>query len=320
MKLVIYYLFYMINKDILIIGAGPVGIFTGFQCGFNKLTFATIESSEILGGQCAHLYADKPIYDIPAYKSLTGKELIEQLLEQASIFDPEYYINDHIQSIEMQDKDHIIVTTVQNTFSVKAIIIAAGMGIFTPVKPNIEYDEINTYFSIKDKNIFKDLDISIFGGGDSAIDWAIELSNIAKKVYLIHRRNKFRAIESKIEKLSQVEIILNEQIQSFKNNIVTLQNKSFYSDKIIFCFGMNPNLSNLIQLGININHGKINVSNDYMTNISNIYAIGDIAEYEYKVPYISVGFAEAAILCKILRKRLYNNDKFEHSTTMFNKL
>lgn len=308
----------MISKDILIVGAGPIGIFAGFQCGLNKLTFATIESSDILGGQCTNLYSDKPIYDIPAYKAITGKELIDKLLEQASIFQPEYYINAHIQSIRYNEM--IYVTTEKNTFEVKAIIIAAGMGLFTPVKPNIEYDKENTYFSVKDKNIFKDLIISIFGGGDSAIDWAIELSNIAKKVYLIHRRNKFRAIESKIEKLSKVEIILNEQIQSFKDNIVQLQNKSFHSDKVIFCFGMNPNLSNLIQLGLDIDHGKINVSNDYMTNISNIYAIGDIAEYEYKVPYISVGFAEAAILCKILKKRLYNNDKFEHSTTMFNKL
>lgn len=312
----------MIEKDILIVGAGPVGIFAGFQCGMCKLSFCVLEHASILGGQCMQLYPEKYIYDIPAYPKINGRDLINNLIAQASIFNPEYYLNHAINNITFE-QECLIVHTNHEIFKVKSIILAAGMGKFTPVRPNIITNcEANIHYTVTRKEDFQDLHVTIFGGGDSAVDWALELSSVSKHVCIVHRSKQFRAIPSKIDRLYQeIEVITHEQIKSFVDNIITLQNTSFYSDKIIFCFGQKPDLSNLLGLKINVVNSKIPVSNIYMTNIQNIYAIGDVAEYENKIPYISVGFAEAVTLVNYLRRKIYNqNFSIQHSTTIFENI
>ena len=304
------------NYDVLIVGAGPVGIFSAFQCGMCKLSFVVIDSSDTIGGQCTRLYPEKPIYDIPAYKSITGRELIDNLISQASVFNPEYYLNENIEEVKKIDNIFEVKTN-NNLFKVKNIILAIGIGKFVHRKPAIELEEKDIYYCINDMSIFENKTVTIFGGGDSAVDWAINLSHRSKKVYLVHRRTSFSAIPSKMDTLknSGVEVYAPEQIVSFKNNIVELQKISFHSDSIVFCFGFIADVSDLKKLGVEIdNHNRIPVNKkNYMTSIEGIYAVGDVSIYEGKIPYISVGFAE----CVTIANDIAKIKTFKHSTSTF---
>lgn len=329
----------MVQKiEILIIGAGPVGLFSVFQFGMMGMKCHVIDSLDEIGGQCTALYPDKPIYDIPAYPKITGAALVQQLENQAAPFHPVYHCRQHVISIERQaDSSFIVKTDKGLIFQTKIIVIAAGAGAFGPNKPplkNIEnYEGTSIFYAVKNIAQFENKKISIAGGGDSAIDWALTLAPIAEEVFLIHRREKFRAAPASISALEQhknIQKIIPYQLaelhgEGSKLNAITLKNAENPDEEIILetdillpFFGLSHNIEPMKNWGINLEKNAIAVSpTSYMTNCQGIYAIGDIAAYEGKLKLILTGFAEAATVAHHAREYLFPTQDFhfEHSTT-----
>lgn len=324
----------MSSPDIAIIGAGPAGLFAAFTCGMLGYRSYIFDIQEEFGGQCT-LYPEKPIFDIPAYPCITASELIENLKKQHAPFRPEYRLKEQVKSIQKNANGFII----NEDILVKAIIIAGGIGAFGPRKPpidNIEaFENQSVFYSITNKSLFKDKIVAIAGGGDSAVDWALELSKIAKKVYLIHRRSKFRchnSSESTLNGLIQSGQIILEapyQVQNLKgeNGIlsqVILESIQDNSTKNIDCdyflpfFGLSADLGPILTWNLNLKKDLITVDTATMSSSQpGIYAIGDIVDYPGKQKLIMVGFTEAMVAAHAMRQYL-NPDKvfhFEHSTT-----
>lgn len=325
----------MLDTDIIIIGAGPVGLFAVFQAGMLGMRCHVIDSQEIIGGQCSALYPEKPIYDIPAYPEIMGAELINKLESQAQPFNPVYHLNQQV--IEMR-QDGSITTSKNIVISGKAIIIAAGYGSFGPNKPplkNIEnFEGKSVFYFINNRNYFTDKEIVIAGGGDSAVDWAISLSEIATKIYLVHRREKFRAAPDSLRKLKEladngkIELVINYQldhlvgndgeleavgVKDFEGNIHTLT-----ANILLPFFGLAQELGPIKNWGLHLKTNHIIVDNSYFsTNISGVYAIGDIATYPGKLKLILNGFAEAARSLHHAYGRVFDGKAlhFEYSTT-----
>ena len=319
----------MIKTDILIIGAGPTGLFTVFEAGLLKMKCHILDSLTQPGGQCIELYPKKPIYDIPAYPEIIAGDLIEKLLEQIKPFNPSYSLGETALTLKKMDDESFLVTTDKGTeISTKAIAIAGGLGTFTPRKPNIpnldKYEDNGVLYMIKDPNQFKNKTVIIAGGGDSALDWSIHLSEIAKKVILVHRRNEFRGANesvSSVQKLKnsgKIDVITPAQITklsgSNKLESVTLNQDgnevNIKTDYFIPLFGLIPKLGPIKDWGIEIENNAIKVNNslDYQTNIEGVYAIGDVNTYPGKLKLILSGFHEAAVMCHSAYSRL-NPDK-----------
>ena len=307
----------MIKTDIIIIGAGPTGLFTVFEAGLLGLKCHIIDSLVKPGGQCSEIYPNKPIYDIPAYPEIMAGDLIHKLLDQIKPFDPGYTMGESAVELKKSDGEFIITTDKNTKIKGKVVAIAGGLGNFEPRKPNLEnidkYEENGLVYKIINKDDFKDKNVVISGGGDSALDWTLELSKIAKKVTLIHRRNEFRgAVESvkQIQKLkdkSIVDVITPAQLVAINGRdkvesidlkvneeIVTIE-----TDFIIPLYGLIPKMNIFKDWGLNIEKNAISVNNalDYSTNIKGIYAIGDINHYPGKLKLILSGFHEAAVMC-----------------------
>ena len=307
----------MIKTDIIIIGAGPTGLFTVFEAGLLGLKCHIIDSLVKPGGQCSEIYPNKPIYDIPAYPEIMAGDLIHKLLDQIKPFDPGYTMGESAVELKKSDGEFIITTDKNTKIKGKVVAIAGGLGNFEPRKPNLEnidkYEENGLVYKIINKDDFKDKNVIISGGGDSALDWTLELSKIAKKVTLIHRRNEFRgAVESvkQIQKLkdkSIVDVITPAQLVAINGRdkvesidlkvneeIVTIE-----TDFIIPLYGLIPKMNIFKNWGLNIEKNAISVNNalDYSTNIKGIYAIGDINHYPGKLKLILSGFHEAAVMC-----------------------
>jgi len=307
----------MIKTDIIIIGAGPTGLFTVFEAGLLGLKCHIIDSLVKPGGQCSEIYPNKPIYDIPAYPEIMAGDLIHKLLDQIKPFDPGYTMGESAVELKKSDGEFIITTDKNTKIKGKVVAIAGGLGNFEPRKPNLEnidkYEENGLVYKIINKDDFKDKNVIISGGGDSALDWTLELSKIAKKVTLIHRRNEFRgAVESvkQIQKLkdkSIVDVITPAQLVAINGRdkvesidlkvneeIVTIE-----TDFIIPLYGLIPKMNIFKDWGLNIEKNAISVNNalDYSTNIKGIYAIGDINHYPGKLKLILSGFHEAAVMC-----------------------
>ena len=307
----------MIKTDIIIIGAGPTGLFTVFEAGLLGLKCHIIDSLVKPGGQCSEIYPNKPIYDIPAYPEIMAGDLIHKLLDQIKPFDPGYTMGESAVELKKSDGEFIITTEKNTKIKGKVVAIAGGLGNFEPRKPNLEnidkYEENGLVYKIINKDDFKDKNVVISGGGDSALDWTLELSKIAKKVTLIHRRNEFRgAVESvkQIQKLkdkSIVDVITPAQLVAINGRdkvesidlkvneeIVTIE-----TDFIIPLYGLIPKMNIFKDWGLNIEKNAISVNNalDYSTNIKGIYAIGDINHYPGKLKLILSGFHEAAVMC-----------------------
>lgn len=307
----------MIKTDIIIIGAGPTGLFTVFEAGLLGLKCHIIDSLVKPGGQCSEIYPNKPIYDIPAYPEIMAGDLIHKLLDQIKPFDPGYTMGESAVELKKSDSEFIITTDKNTKIKGKVVAIAGGLGNFEPRKPNLEnidkYEENGLVYKIINKDDFKDKNVIISGGGDSALDWTLELSKIAKKVTLIHRRNEFRgAIESvkQIQKLKDkniVDVITPAQLVAINGRdkvesidlkvneeIVTIE-----TDFIIPLYGLIPKMNIFKDWGLNIEKNAISVNNalDYSTNIKGIYAIGDINNYPGKLKLILSGFHEAAVMC-----------------------
>lgn len=328
----------MHSTDIAIIGAGPIGLFTIFQAGMIGATCHVIDSLEEIGGQCKALYPEKPIYDIPAYPKISGADLIDKLYMQAAPFMPVFHLNQQVTSISRcNDNDFIVITSKETKVKAKAVIIAAGCGAFGPNRPplaNIEkYENQTIFYNVTNKELFRNKILIIAGGGDSAVDWAIELTGLAKKIYLVHRRAKFRAAPLSQQKLQElansgkVELVIGYQLKSILShneefmgiNVENLDgdNKALIADYLLPFYGLSQHLGPIANWELNLsnNHIKADLPH-FTTNVEGVYAIGDIASYEGKLKLILTGFAESAAAVHHVYSRIFDGKAlhFEYST------
>jgi len=333
-----------INTDVLIIGAGPVGLFTVFELGQLGMKSCVVDSLEDIGGQCTALYPDKPIYDIPAYPSVTAGELINNLKKQIDPFKPILLMNQKVNELKKHKDFYSVKTSTNNIIESKCIIIAAGNGAFGPNKPplkNIDSFENKTiFYHIIDKSKFRKKTVAIAGGGDSAVDWAIELSKTSKKVFFIHRRNKLRAIPQNVEVLydleneGKIEMMIPYQLDSIegKNGIIDHliiknmdeEKKKLEVDYFLPFFGLSTNLGPIKDWELELEKNILKVKQETCeTNLNGIFAIGDVCSYPGKLKLILTGFSEAAIASHNCFNKI-NPEKtlhFEYSTTKgINKL
>ena len=328
----------MIKTDVVIVGAGPVGLFTVHQLGIKGLKSEVIDNLDKAGGQCIELYPDKPIYDIPAIPECTGKELTENLLKQIKPFNTNFHFNERVQEVS-EEKDNWIVKTNKNkVFSAPNIIIAGGVGSFEPrrisLKEAEKYEGKNIFYSVRDKNKFKGKKVSIFGGGDSALDWALDLSKIAH-VTLIHRREEFRGAPhtlneiKKLEKAGKLQIKTKYQLSSIEGDkdikSITIKNgdektTKIDTDYILSFFGLIMQLGPIAEWGLNMNKKTITVNTEnFQTNKKGIFAIGDICTYPGKERLILSGFHEAALASVECFKRARPNEKYRFQFTTSSK-
>ncbi len=322
----------MITTDLLIIGAGPTGLFAVFEAGLLKIKCHIIDALPQPGGQLAELYPKKPIFDIPGYPSVGAGELIDNLMEQIKQFEPGFTLSETAVSLKKIDDEWFEVVTNKGTIHrAKAVAIAGGLGTFEPRKPEIEnvadYEEKGVEYFIKDPELFRDKRVVIAGGGDSALDWSIFLSNVAKEVTLIHRRNEFRGALDSVEKVQElknqgkINLITPAEVVTLKGNghieAISVKKEGeeafdLQTDYFIPLFGLTPKLGPLTEWGLEIEKNAIKVDNsyDYQTNIEGVYAIGDINTYPGKLKLILCGFHEATLMCQSVYNRLYPNKKY----------
>jgi len=326
----------MIKTDTLIIGAGPVGLFCIHQLGIIGLKCEVVDNLDKIGGQCIELYPDKPIYDIPAVPECTGEDLTNSLIEQTKVFKTKFHLSERVEEVKKVEKNWIIKTNKGTEFEASSIIVAGGVGSFEPRKfpiKNIEkYEGKQILYSIKNKKIFKDKKICIFGGGDSALDWAIELSNTSK-VVLVHRRDDFRGAQASIDKVNRlkeegkIEIYTKYQIDTVNgqdkidNITIKHDDKStieIKTDYVFGFFGLIMQLGPIAEWGLNLDKKTIPVNTEnFETNKEGIFAIGDICSYPGKLKLILSGYHEAALAARGCFKYARPDEKlrFEFSTT-----
>jgi thioredoxin reductase (NADPH) len=318
----------MITTDILIIGAGPTGLFTVFEAGLLKLKCHLIDALPQPGGQCSELYPKKPIYDIPAYPEILAGDLTDKLLEQCKQFEPGFTLGERAETIDKQDDGSFIVTTNKGTkHQAPVVAIAGGLGSFEPRKPLIanisSFEDKGVAYMIKDPEVYRDKKVVIAGGGDSALDWSIFLSDVASEVTLIHRRNEFRGHLDSVEKVQElknqdkIKLITPGEVINIVghhklNAVVVKEAKVKHIDKeyeiecdhFIPLFGLSPKLGPIANWGLDIEKNAIKVDNslDYQTNIPGVFAIGDVNTYPGKLKLILCGFHEATLMCQAAYK------------------
>jgi len=326
----------MIKTDVLVIGAGPVGVFVVQQLGLIGLKAEVVDNLDKIGGQCIELYPDKPIYDIPALPMCTGESLTNNLLEQIKPFKTNFHLNERVQEISREENNWKIQTSGKKIFISPNIIIAAGVGSFEPRKFSVKgaekFEKNSILYLVKDKNIFKDKKVCIFGGGDSALDWAIELSKFAE-VTLVHRRHEFRGAEHnasvarQLEKEGKLKIKTPFQLEAIEGEdkvkeilIKDEQGKfeKIKTDYILGFFGLIMKLGPIAEWGLNLSNKTIPVNTEsFQTNKEGIFAIGDICTYPGKLKLILSGFHEGALAARACFKLARPNQKyrFEFTTT-----
>jgi len=328
----------MIKTDVIIIGAGPVGLFAVHQLGIKGLKAEVIDNLDKAGGQCIELYPEKPIYDIPAVPECTGKELTGNLLKQISPFQSNFHYNERVDEV-IQDKENwVIKTSKGKKFIAPNVIIAGGVGSFEPRKLTLKeaekFENKSIFYSVTNKEIFKNKSISIFGGGDSALDWALELSK-SSKVTLLHRRNEFRGAPhtlseiKKLEKQGKISIKTPCQINSIdgEKNIKSIEIKyddnkieKLDTDIILGFFGLIMKLGPIAEWGLNMDKKVISVNtNNFETNKAGIFAVGDICTYPGKLKLILSGFHEVALASVECFKRARPNEKYRFEFTTSSK-
>ncbi|PHR17094.1 MAG: ferredoxin--NADP(+) reductase [Fluviicola sp.] len=308
----------MITTDILIIGAGPTGLFTVFEAGLLKLRCHLIDALPQPGGQCSELYPKKPIYDIPGCPEILAGDLTKNLLKQSEQFQPTFTLGERADTLDKQEDGTFIVTTNKGTkHQAKIVVIAGGLGSFEPRKPPLEnisdYEETGIDYFIKDPEKYRDKKVVLAGGGDSALDWSIFLADIASELTLVHRRNEFRGALDSVEKVRELtasgkirvttpaEVVGLEGDQKLTGiNIKTADGIYTQStDYFIPLFGLSPKLGPLTEWGLELEKNAIKVNTfDYQTNIPGVYAIGDINTYPGKLKLILCGFHEATLMCQ----------------------
>ncbi len=309
----------MIKTDILIIGAGPTGLFTVFEAGLLKLKCHLIDALPQPGGQCSEIYPKKPIYDIPGFPEILAGDLTKNLLEQGKQFEPGFTLGERAETIEKQEDGSFIVTTNKGTqHQAPVVAIAGGLGSFEPRKPAIEgitnYEDKGVEYFIKDPEMYRNKKVVISGGGDSALDWSIFLADVASEVTLIHRRNEFRGALDSVEKvgelklLGKINLITPGEVKEIhgdgKVESVTIvkegEEQTLETDHFIPLFGLSPKLGPIGNWGLEIVKNAIKVDNtlNYQTNIPGIFAIGDVNTYPEKLKLILCGFHEATLMCQ----------------------
>jgi len=322
--------------DITIIGGGPTGLFTAFYGGMRQASVKIIESLPQLGGQLSTLYPEKYIYDVAGFPKIRAQELINNLKEQMSKFDPTIVLEEAVDQLERLEDGTFKLTTSKGIHYSKAIIITAGNGAFQPRRLELEsamkYEKSNLHYFVDDLNKFAGQKVVICGGGDSAVDWALMLENIAEKVYIVHRRDKFRAHEHSVENLqnSKVEIMTpyipsaiigdNEKINQIELEHANTNEKEIIDlDALIVNFGFISSLGPIKNWGLKIEKNSVVVNSKMETNIAGIYAAGDICTYEGKVKLIACGFGEAPIAVNNAKSYIDPKAKVQplHSTSMF---
>lgn len=324
----------MIKTDLLIIGAGPTGLFTVFEAGLLKLKTHLIDALPQVGGQCSEIYPKKPIYDIPAYPEILAGELSDKLMEQIKPFEPGFTLGERAETLEKQDDGSFIVTTNKGTqHQAPIVVIAGGLGSFEPRKPKIDnivdFEDKGVAYIIKDPEVYRDKKVVISGGGDSALDWAIFLADVASEVSLVHRRNEFRGALDSVEKASELaklgkiklytkaevaELHGKESLEAvvIKSTEEGVEDVYLEIDNFIPLFGLSPKLGPIGDWGLEIEKNAIKVNNakDYQTNIPGVFAIGDVNTYPGKLKLILCGFHEAAVMCQFAYKIINPNKKF----------
>lgn len=309
----------MIKTDILIIGAGPTGLFAVFEAGLLKLKCHILDALPQVGGQLSELYPKKPIYDIPGFPEVLAGDLVDNLMEQIKQFEPGFTLGERAETIDKQEDGSFIVTSNKGTKIHAAVVaIAGGLGSFEPRKPLIEdiefYENKGVKYFIKNPEKFRDKRVVIAGGGDSALDWSIFLSNVASEVTLIHRRNEFRGALDSVEKVQElktagkIKLITPAEVIGINGaeHIESLDieengaHRKIETDYFIPLFGLTPKLGPIGDWGLEIEKNAIKVNNalDYQTNIPGIFAIGDVNTYPGKLKLILCGFHEATLMCQ----------------------
>ena len=308
----------MIKTDIIIIGAGPTGLFTVFEAGLLKLKCHLIDALAQPGGQCSEIYPKKPIYDIPAYPEILAGDLNDKLLEQCKQFEPGFTLGERAEEITKGDDGIFTVTTNKGTqHQAPVVAIAGGLGSFEPRKPQLEnlekFEDNGIEYIIKDPEIYRDKKVVIAGGGDSALDWSIFLANINAEVTLVHRRNEFRGALDSVEKVielkkqNKINIITPAEIVKLNGDkvlksVVIANNDNEQEvevDHFIPLFGLSPKLGPIANWGLEIEKNAIKVDTyDYQTNIPGIFEIGDVNTYPGKLKLILCGFHEATLMCQ----------------------
>ena len=320
----------MIQTDILIIGAGPTGLFAVFEAGLLNLRCHLIDSLPQPGGQCAEIYPKKPIYDIPSHPEILAGDLVQNLMRQIEPFSPGFTLGECAVSLEKSSDNQFIVTTDHGTQHQAPIVaIAGGLGTFEPRKPPVEnripFENKGIDYIIKDPEKYRDKKVLIAGGGDSALDWAIYLVNVASEVTLVHRRKEFRGALDSVNKVQalkdqgRIQLITPAELEDFHGDQhlegVRLKvedgTQDLAVDYVIPLFGLTPKLGPLKDWGLEIENNAIRVDNslDYQTNIPGVYAIGDVNTYPGKLKLILCGFHEATLMCHSAYSRLNPNKK-----------
>ena len=328
----------MIKTDAIIIGAGPTGLFAVHQLGIIGLKCEVIDNLDRAGGQCIELYPDKPIYDIPAIPECTGEELTKGLLKQIEPFKNNFHLGQRVDEVKQEKDFWIVKTNKGNIFSAPNVIIAGGVGSFEPRKLSLkeaeQFEDKQIFYSVTNKNLFKDKNISIFGGGDSALDWALELSK-NNQITLIHRRDEFRGAAhtlsqiKNLEKDGKIKIKTPFNLKSIEgeNNMTAIiiatedgKEEKIKTDYILSFFGLIMKLGPIADWGLNIEKKTIPVNTEnFQTNKEGIFAIGDICTYPGKLKLILSGFHEAALAARACFKRAKPNETYRFEFTTASK-
>ena len=330
--------------DIVVIGAGPVGLFTVFEAGLLGLKCVLIDNLDKVGGQCAELYPEKPIYDIPGVPFQTAQEHVDALIEQIKPFDYEVFLEQRVDELLDVKKDNqefwSVRTNMGNEFITKNVFIAAGAGSFEPRRPpNIDdpdkFKDKGVTYAVRSKSTYKDKNVFIFGGGDSALDWTIELSKIAKSINLVHRRDAFRGALHSEEQMRELvskgkvnlltPYVIEDIFGSSSVTSVSLKNfdtkeiKTFDADELLFLFGLNKKLGPILEWDIELNSKKIKVNTEnFETTRSGIFAVGDINDYPGKLDLILSGFHETTLAVQEAYKRINPGERVPFGYTTSN--
>ena len=328
----------MNKPDALIIGAGPTGLFTAHQLKLIGLDCEIVDNLDKIGGQCIELYPDKPIYDIPAIPECTGEELTNNLINQIKPLDIKIHLSERVDEVKKEKENWIVKTNKGTTFSTPNVIIAGGVGSFEPrkflIKECEKFENKSVLYSIKDKKIFKGKTVTIFGGGDSALDWAVELSKDSQ-INLVHRRDDFRGAQStvdKVHKLSKngkIDLYTKYQICSIKGDkqleSIDIKSddeeiKTLKTDYVLGYIGLIMQLGPIANWGLNLNKKTVEVDTEkFETNQKGIYAIGDICTYPGKLKLILSGFHEGALAARACFKLARPNEKYRFEFTTSSK-
>jgi thioredoxin reductase (NADPH) len=327
----------VINTDVVIIGAGPVGLFAVFELGLVDVKAHVIDILDRPGGQCAELYPEKPIYDVPALAVVTGQELTDRLMEQIQPFGAEFHFGERVDSLERIDDGFRLVTDMGTAFECKVVVIAAGGGSFTPKRPPLpgieQYEGTSVFYSVRKMDAFKDKDVLIVGGGDSALDWTLNLQPFAKSLTLLHRRQEFRAAPASVQKmlelvdsgniafkLGQVAELHGENAQLTGVTVKSPDGSTFEqpTEVMLPFFGLTMKLGPVADWNLNLEENLIPVDTEkFETSEKGIFAIGDINTYPGKLKLILSGFHEAALMAQQAHKYVHPDKKliFQYTTS-----